>query len=225
MARYLLPPVATGPGGRTSGRAATCTHLRGWQPADVPRTSSSTSARWTSSDKPSLLVTLEYSGLPVRDLVALRLPTMPILALAHSARSTTGSSTAWITVAVAAATFLLTAGLTLLVQLYIVPRVETRKRRDDRWERNVLELGELLTTQVRRLAQEARRAQSMVRFLYRDLEGVVGVDQEQLERERRESGPKARQATEDFHDLVNTRLDWLEDRIRSFASPRPARPR
>lgn len=150
---------------------------------------------------------------------------MPILALAHSARSTTGSSTAWITVAVAAATFLLTAGLTLLVQLYIVPRVETRKRRDDRWERNVLELGELLTTQVRRLAQEARRAQSMVRFLYRDLEGVVGVDQEQLERERRESGPKARQATEDFHDLVNTRLDWLEDRIRSFASPRPARPR
>jgi len=113
---------------------------------------------------------------------------MPILALAHSARSATGSSTAWITAAVAAATFVLTAGLTLLVQLYIVPRVETRKRRDDRWERNVLELGELLTTQVRRLAQEAHSAQSMVRFLYRDLEGVVGVDQKQLEKTEENRG-------------------------------------
>lgn len=146
---------------------------------------------------------------------------MPILALAHSARSTTGSSTAWITAAVAAATFLLTAGLTLLVQLYIVPRVETRKRREDRWERNVLELGELLTTQVGRLAQEARSEQSMMRFLYRDLEGLADIDQKLLEKDRRESGPKARQATEDFHDLVNTRVDWLEDRIRSFTSPGP----
>src|SRR5260370_30901461 len=65
VARYLLPPVVTGPGGRTSGRAATCTHLRGWEPAGAPRTSISTSAPSTASDKPSLLVTLGYDGLPV----------------------------------------------------------------------------------------------------------------------------------------------------------------
>ena len=79
-------------------------------------------------------------------LVAVRSSAMPILALAHSARSATGSSTAWITAAVAAATFVLTAGLTLLVQLYIVPRGETRKRQDARGERNVLGLGERPTT-------------------------------------------------------------------------------
>ena len=54
MVRYLLPPVVTAPGGRTSGRVAMCTHLRGLQPTDAPRTSISTSARWTSPDNPSL---------------------------------------------------------------------------------------------------------------------------------------------------------------------------
>jgi hypothetical protein len=42
-------------------------------------------------------------------------------------------------------TALLTLAVTLWVQLYIVPRVETRKRRDDRLERDLLALGELLT--------------------------------------------------------------------------------
>ena len=41
------------------------------------------------------------------------------------------------------------------IQLYVVPRVETRKRREDRFERNVLELGELLTSEVSRQATDA----------------------------------------------------------------------
>jgi hypothetical protein len=128
------------------------------------------------------------------------------------------SGPGWLTLLV---TFLLGAALTLIVQLYLVPRVETRKRREDRWERNVLELGELLTTQVRRLGQEARSAQSTFRFLHQGLEGVSGLDEDKLEQARREQAPKTQQATEDFHDLVNTRVDWLVDRIRSFTNPEP----
>lgn len=164
---------------------------------------------------------MDHAGGETSGMVALRLSAMPIIALAHSAASTTGSSIAWITPAVAAATFVLTAGLTLLVQLYVVPMADTRKRRDDRWERNVLDLGELLTTQVGRLAQEARSAQSMMRFLYRDLEGVEGLDEKRLEKNRRESESKAHQATEEFRDVVETRVDWLEGRIRAIAIPRP----
>ena len=43
-------------------------------------------------------------------------------------------------------TFVVGTATALLIQLYVVPRVETRKRREDRWERDVRELSELLTT-------------------------------------------------------------------------------
>jgi hypothetical protein len=54
-------------------------------------------------------------------------------------------ATAWSRLWPLLVTAALTLLLTLWVQLYVVPRVETRKRRDDRWERDVLALGELLT--------------------------------------------------------------------------------
>ena len=95
-----------------------------------------------------------------------------------------------------------------------------RKRREDRWERNVLELGELLTTQVRRLGQEARSAQSMLRFL-KGLQEISDIDQGKLAQELREQEIKTRQATNEFHDLVNTRVDWLVDRIQSSSTPAP----
>jgi hypothetical protein len=38
-----------------------------------------------------------------------------------------------------------TLAATSFVQLVVVPRVETRKRREDRWERDVIALGETLT--------------------------------------------------------------------------------
>ena len=38
------------------------------------------------------------------------------------------------------ATFLVTIAAALLIQFYVVPRVETRKRKEDRWERDVRDL-------------------------------------------------------------------------------------
>ena len=100
-----------------------------------------------------------------------------------------------------------------------MPKVETRKRREDRWERNLLELGELLSTQVSKLAQEAYHAQSLWRVFRRGgaIESQPDVNQARLEEVRREWGLKAQQADDDFYDLVNTRVDWLADRIGSIA--------
>src|SRR5260370_10250824 len=47
----------------------------------------------------------------------------------------------------------------LVIQFYVVPRVETRKRREDRWERDVLELGQLLAGLLTDLANDAHTAQ------------------------------------------------------------------
>ncbi len=128
-----------------------------------------------------------------------------------------GLMTLLVTFLVGAATALV---VQLVIQLYVVPKVEARKRRKDRWERDVRDLGELLTTLVSRRADEAYLAQLSFRFLHQELEGVSGVDEDKLARARREEGPKAYQATEAFHDLVNTRVDWLVDGIRSPDNPR-----
>ena len=52
-----------------------------------------------------------------------------------------------------------------VVQIHIVPHVEKRKRREDRWERDVRELGELLAMRLPDLAAEAYGAQSVYRKL------------------------------------------------------------
>jgi peptidoglycan biosynthesis protein MviN/MurJ (putative lipid II flippase) len=64
-----------------------------------------------------------------------------------------GLMTLLVTFLVGAATALV---VQLVIQLYVVPRVETRKRRKDRWERDVRELGELLTTSVGSRAQTSQ---------------------------------------------------------------------
>jgi hypothetical protein len=60
------------------------------------------------------------------------------------------------------------AGLALIsqtrVQLSVVPRVEARKRREDRWERDVLLLGELLTSELPDRASAARKISGCCRW-------------------------------------------------------------
>jgi hypothetical protein len=50
------------------------------------------------------------------------------------------------------APYLIGAATTLVVQIvlqfYVTPRVDTRRRRAERFEHDVLELGELLTSEV-----------------------------------------------------------------------------
>jgi hypothetical protein len=105
----------------------------------------------------------------------------------------------------------------LVIQLYVVPRVETRKRREDRWERNVIELGDLLTTELRKRAFDAQVEQGKFRDL-RQLESEPGLDQRKIAQSREDQAWTAQQATSAFADLLRTRVDWLIGRIGNYRS-------
>jgi hypothetical protein len=74
-----------------------------------------------------------------------------------------------------------------LIQFYIVPRVQTRKHREERWVKDVLDLGELLTTSVEKLATESWEAQQEVRLL-EDYSSVSEPDKAKVERQRFSAG-------------------------------------
>jgi hypothetical protein len=99
-----------------------------------------------------------------------------------------------------------------VIQVYLVPRVETRKRREDRWERNVLELGDLLTTQLAERANDAHVGQGLFRDL-RQLETDPKLDQRKIAQSREDQAREAQQATRAFEDLLSTRIKWLTGRI------------
>ena len=99
-----------------------------------------------------------------------------------------------------------------LIQFYIVPRVQTRKHLEERWVKDVLDLGELLTTSVDRLAKEAWEAQQFFRMM-KDMSLGSEYDQAKVGRELRERKLAARQATWALRDLVNSRVNWVADRI------------
>ena len=116
-------------------------------------------------------------------------------------------------------TFLIGAATTLVAQLiiqfYAVPKVETRKRREDRWERDVRELGDLLTTELRRRAYDAHVEQGKFRDL-RQRESESGLDQSKITQDREQQGRTAQEAAWAFGDLLSTRVDLLTGRIRSI---------
>ncbi|MBV9450768.1 MAG: hypothetical protein JO345_33245 [Streptosporangiaceae bacterium] len=99
-----------------------------------------------------------------------------------------------------------------LIQFYVVPRVETRKQLEERWVKDVLDLGELLTTSLEQLAKEAWEAQQSVRVMKNFAFGPE-YDKAKVERELRERELAARQATWALRDFVNSRVSWVADRI------------
>ena len=103
-----------------------------------------------------------------------------------------------------------------VVQVHFVPMVETRKRREDRWERLVLELGDLLTTQLAEHAHEAHVAQGLFRDL-RVLETEPGLDQRKITESRERQARLAHEATRAFESLLSTRINWLAGRIEKIA--------
>ena len=107
----------------------------------------------------------------------------------------------------------------LVVQFYVVPEVETRKRREDRWERNVLDLGELLTTLVDERAHEVRLQQSVFQALSKQDTSGPEFDQASVARSMAERAENTQQVTQAFIGLVSTRVSWLAERV---SAVRPA---
>lgn len=97
-----------------------------------------------------------------------------------------------------------------MIQLYVVPWVETRKRREDRWERDVLELGKLLAGPLTDLASDAHAAQ----LVYRSARDEPGDEYNPalVKRQARE----AEKAVFAYGGIISTQMDWLTTRVLSL---------
>jgi hypothetical protein len=102
-----------------------------------------------------------------------------------------------------------------LIQVYVVPRVESGRRRDERWKRDVLDLGDLLTGQVSAAGGLAEADQRMLRAMRDFPIGTMDPEEKRQARERViwEQREKARQSSGAFAELVRSRADWLADRV------------
>lgn len=114
------------------------------------------------------------------------------------------------------------AGLALssqmLVQLVIVPRVEVRKRREDRWERHVQDLGEVLTTELDRYAQDARHSQHKFQYIRMQMaDNPGGFDELRAKDLMNELNEEVRTAARLYEDLVDGRIVWLVGRVCGIA--------
>jgi hypothetical protein len=101
----------------------------------------------------------------------------------------------------------------MLLQFYVTPRVDTRRRRAERFESDVLGLGELLTSELEQRAYQARLEQSLFRLIRQKVES----GQVQTARGVDEHASKARQLTWDFIGFARTRIGWLAERIEAFS--------
>lgn len=108
--------------------------------------------------------------------------------------------------------YLIGAATTLAVQwvieLGIRPRADSRRRREERFERDVLTLGELMTTTAGEKSGDACVALGV----WRDLRATPDISQNVLD----EVSEEARRKTSDYSELFFTRITWLADRITAF---------
>jgi hypothetical protein len=102
-----------------------------------------------------------------------------------------------------------------LIQLRVVPRVEARKRREDRWERDVLALGELLTAELPDRATAAMRDQWYLHFFR--TAAPKGGTTERRASTLRELQEKADESVRLYRALADTRITWMVHRIVGIA--------
>lgn len=102
-----------------------------------------------------------------------------------------------------------------VVQLRVVPSVEARKRREDRWERDVLALGELLTAELPDRATAARGEQWFLQLInsFQPAEAKAAEHAEVV----RGLVEKASEAVQNYEAMAKTRVRWLVQRIVSLA--------
>ncbi len=103
----------------------------------------------------------------------------------------------------------------LLIQVYVVPLVETRKRRLERWEKDVLDLGELMSGVISDSARRARDEQTSFR-LAQDFVANASLGKAMAGDDAKKRLTAAHQATRAFNDQVRSRAEWMMDRIIAY---------
>lgn len=102
-----------------------------------------------------------------------------------------------------------------LIQIYVVPHVDTRRRRLERWEEDVLDLGDLLSTTMSDMSTDAMSNQLCAR-LTAMMSGNADFDQAKAKRDLSERLVTAQQSTRKLINQVNFRSAWAMDRIAMY---------
>ncbi len=105
----------------------------------------------------------------------------------------------------------------VIVQAFVIPRVNRRTRAIDRWEQDVLLLGSLVSDQLSVASAEAFHAWTSWRVL-RDRPAdtfLAGEQIKEMETEDRKRAESFREAWREYERLANVRSDWLAKRIAS----------
>jgi hypothetical protein len=105
----------------------------------------------------------------------------------------------------------------VIVQAFVIPRVNRRTRAIDRWEQDVLLLGSLVSDQLSVASAEAFQAWTSWRVL-RDRPAdtfLAGEQIKEMETEERRRAESFREAWREYERLANVRSDWLAKRIAS----------
>lgn len=117
---------------------------------------------------------------------------------------------------------ILTLVAQFLIQRFIVPRVESRKRREDRWERDVLALGELLTVELPEKSLDLRSKQWAMHSTHIHFKREMGDELPPHIREYLDNAKtEASIASTAYRMLAETRKKWLISRITSMAPDSP----
>lgn len=103
---------------------------------------------------------------------------------------------------------------TVLVQLWLVPRVDSRKRRTQRWEDDVLALGQLLAFDHAEAASDMR-LRMLAAFVWL-ADRPDDADPQRWEAIVRQDRERLSEASEVFQRLPG-RVRWLADRVTSVA--------
>lgn len=115
----------------------------------------------------------------------------------------------------------LTLGTHTYIQLVVVPKVDARRRREDRWEKNVLTLGDILTQELPPIAAAARSDQWRLNWTHVEFKDKPGIDPTKLESAQRDHREKASESTARFKALALSRVAWIGERIIELAPTEP----
>jgi hypothetical protein len=106
--------------------------------------------------------------------------------------------------------FLAGTATALLIQLYVVPGAETRKRKAQRWEEDVRELSDVVALQLSDTAGDARAAQALY-FAERGMIGYIYRPEA-----ARDAAKESRDSSLAFGSLIYTHVDRLMGRVLQF---------
>lgn len=114
---------------------------------------------------------------------------------------------------------LLTLAAQALLQLVVIPKVEARKRREDRWEKDVLAMGELLTAELPAVASAAMTASIRHAYVRSQVNGkeAAGDIAAAADEEFEATFGSNSAAWLAFDSLSGVRVPWLTKRIVALA--------